>query len=283
MDTLPLYRIAQSFVPLTGKSLYFPRGKRQYLADWYEWKESVSNQHIEKDATTPETTVVLLSYKRPQNMRYIVWSALQCDWVEHVVIVNNNPHFLMQDFVECDDPRIVYRNEEQNLGAMQRYCAAQAYGGAFFLSIDDDLLLTPKQMTQLMQETYQNPKVPHGMFGEYLRLSKPPAMQWEHMIVHKECSVDILNRAYAFTADHLQTFFALLKKLGRTSQEDLIAMSPLDDVVLSFCGEGKPQCHDIGFFLDCPTSSQRSVAQFQQDDFLERRKELYSDLVKLTT
>jgi hypothetical protein len=51
-----------------------------------------------------------------------------------------------------------------------------------------------------------------------------------------------------------------------------------DDVLLSFAGDQRPYCHDIGPILECLSSAKRSIATWRQSGFLEERIELYRRL-----
>ena len=50
--------------------------------------------------------VVVISYKRPANIPWVVRSFLRCDFVERVVVSNNNPEIDLRSYLGTRDPRV---------------------------------------------------------------------------------------------------------------------------------------------------------------------------------
>lgn len=278
MHTLCWSWLLWASLPFRKGEYRFEHGRLRYIQDWYNWIQETKSQCVSMDKSLQPVTVILLSYKRPWNMKPIVWSLLQCEWASRIFVVNNNPKIDIRRYVPFANSRITCINEDHNYGAMRRYEIAQQKESQYYLCIDDDIFFTPLQMTKLIRHLIANPSVPHGMFGQYIYLDAHPLQRWKHSVHGRECSVDILNRTYAFTHTHVQEFFRLLRCINQDTPEARKEMSPLDDVILSFCGNTKPHCHDVGGFIDCPSSSAQSIAQWQQNNFSARRTRLYTRL-----
>ena len=90
--------------------------------------------------------------------------------------------------------------------------------------------------------------------------------------------VTVLNRIYAFTRTHVQRFFRFLDDLGVADPQDL---GPADDIVLSFCGNAPPFCHDVGALEVCLTSNQEGIALWKGEDFDDQRMEIILRIVAL--
>jgi hypothetical protein len=168
-----------------------------------------------------------------------------------------------------------------NKGAMERYVYVADSDGDFFLSLDDDIFLTPEQLTTLFQKLTTNASVPHGMFGQrWLQEDiKEPMKSFQNCIVETDGPVDILNRVYFFTKNQAKECLRLAHAANRN---DTTLLSSVDDLFLAFSGRGKPQCHNVGRFIDCPTQAEPGIAQWTKQDFWHSRIELYQTLCKLT-
>ncbi len=54
-----------------------------------------------------------------------------------------------------------------------------------------------------------------------------------------------------------------------------------DDIVMSFCGAARPECHDVGKLLNCPTYNVPGIAVFKKQGFRTSRLELYSKVMAM--
>lgn len=225
-------------------------------------------------------TAILVSYKRIQNMEPLVRCCLRCGWIDRIVVLNNNPAEHIADWVQIKDPRITLIDEGVNKGAMERYVFASQSSETFFVSIDDDIFLTPKQLTLLFSKLIENPSVPHGMFAQRWRgpNEELPFESFEHCVLGSDSDVDILNRVYFFTKTHAVECIRLAHAMGYETADSLRSLSAVDDVFLSFSGQGRPQCHSVGIFIDCPSQAEPGVAQWMQKDFSRIRMELTTAL-----
>ena len=213
--------------------------------------------------------VVLLSYKRMRNMRHIVDSLLLCDFVHEIILSNNNPEVRMEDFIRVRDPRLRIINQSVRYFPIKRYELARNLDAEYFLCIDDDLFLTPGQVRKMFMALIENPAVPHGAIGQDLIVDGEKNHQDMHM--HgKSREVDVIMWAYAFTREHLLTYFLLLDQLN-IDPADLLS----DDVIISFSGKGRAQCGNLGSILRCGSSDDKDKAIWMEEGFLEQRCRLY--------
>jgi hypothetical protein len=138
------------------------------------------------------------------------------------------------------------------------------------MSIDDDLFLTPGQVRTLFLSLIANPSVPHGAGGEDFAVADGKVVSRRH-VRGKDRETDVILWAYAFTREHLRKYFNLLDRL-RMDNGDLKAS---EDVVISFCGNGRARCEDLGRLLCCASARDRKIATWAQDGFAEHRCHLY--------
>ena len=228
------------------------------LSRWFGLKERIPGNE--------KLSVVLLSYKRPQNMRYIVDSLLACEFVQEIVLSNNNPQVRMENFLHSRDPRLKIINQCQRFFPTKRYDLARKLQSRYFMSIDDDVFLLPGQIKKLFMALLENPSVPHGTRGENFVVKDGKVVSCKS-VGRKKMEVDVLIWLYAFTREHLREYFSLLDHM-KISQDD-VKFS--DDVILSFSGKGRPRCVNLGPILCCPSSRDKNIAVYRQEGFHEQR------------
>jgi hypothetical protein len=224
----------------------------------------------EKVPGNEKISVVLLSYRRMKNLRPIVDSLLLCDFVGQIILSNNNPKVRMEDFVRVRDPRLRIINQPARRYPGWRYSLARELPAQYFMSIDDDLFLTPGQVRKLFLSLLANPSVPHGAGGEDFVVDDGKVVARRH-VGGQDRETDVIVWAYAFTREHLQKYFALLERM-RIDNGDLKAS---EDVIISFCGHGRARCQDLGRLLCCASAQDAKIATWRQDGFLEHRCQLY--------
>lgn len=227
-------------------------------------------------------TFVQLSYARPGNIQRIVDTVLQARCCGRLILSNNNPDIDILDFIEPDPERFEILQQTERWGAVKRFSIAREAGGEFFLCIDDDLFLTVDQIDTLFDRLRAYPAVPHGIWGAKAEIGTAPTgqpvLKLERGVRRKDTEVRIINRAYAFTRLHLERFFALMGRLGI---DDPRALGPADDILLSYCGEGRPRIHDLGALEDCPTSDRQGIALWREPGFAELRARLIVALSRI--
>jgi len=134
------------------------------------------------------------------------------------------------------------------------------------MAIDDDVFLMPGQIKKLFRALLKNPAVPHGIRGEQFVL-KNGRIASSRCVSRKKMKVDVLILVYAFTREHLKEYFSMLEHM-KICQDD-VKFS--DDVVISFSGEGRPRCENLGLLLCCPSSRDKNIAVYRQEGFYEER------------
>jgi len=221
-------------------------------------------------------TVVLLSFARPRNIQPIAESVLRCDFVDRLVISNNDPRVRLADHVRIASPRAAILEQESPCPPMRRFEIARDLPGDYFLALDDDVLLGARQIDAVFRALVADPVAPHGVIGQVMDGDERAGVRPYRLLERRDASVDVLNRAYFFTAAHRDRFFTLLAAIAR---------QPLrygDDIVLSFSGERRPRIHDVGRVLYFPSGDDPAVARWLEPGFQEYRSAVYRDLVAVT-
>lgn len=257
------------------RALYFPYGRRAFFQGMKQWHREAHHADRIHDAGDARFIVILQSYKRPWNIEPMIRIFLRFPQVERVIVSNNNPDIHLAYHIA--DSRLTVINQSTRYPASMFAVLAlhEAENGAhYFLSIDDDLLLFPNQITSLMQSLLDDPTEPHGVVGQILA-------EDGHVLAHHltgESAVDILNRAYAFTADHIKRYAEILTRLGYKTDEEKAQLPFGSDIILSACGQHKPQIHDVGLLLSCPTAAKPGIARFKDKNFTEFRQQLWAKI-----
>jgi hypothetical protein len=222
-------------------------------------------------------TVIVLSYRRMNNIPAIVRNALLCDFVERVVVSNNNPEVDLKPRLPDDESRLVLVQQEQRRWPSFRYELARDEPGTYFLCIDDDVFPSPWQLRRMFRALLRDPSAPLGTFGqvynpELRRLVGIRRRIWSWRSYTQP--VDVLLQTYAFTRKHLDRYFALLSAIGVVNDE----IHSSEDVVISFAGDRRPTCTDTGYVFECLSSRNATIATHQQDGFEAFRQDLYQRL-----
>ncbi len=260
------------------QELYFPHGRIDFLRSMMRWyREAMSDVRCQiSDVSTP-FTVILQSYKRPWNIKPMVKMMLRFDCVERVIVSNNNE--LSAFSFQFSDDRVQIINQKKHYPASKFAMIAleeTRKGATHFLCIDDDLLLFPDQIARLIRALIHDPSVPHGLVGQRVIENG----EWMHHLTGN-VPIDILNRVYAFTAEHIHRYAELLHGLGYDSDEAMAMLPFGSDIVLSRSGAAKPRIHDVGRLLDCPTNAKPGIARFKEKDFDAFRRSLWQQLSHL--
>ncbi|MBT5109735.1 MAG: glycosyltransferase [Rhodospirillaceae bacterium] len=222
----------------------------------------------------PFVTFILLSFARPRNLQRIVDTLLKADSCRRVIVSNNQPKIDIRDFLKSADDRVEIIQQDVAWGPVNRYHIARNCPGDFFVSIDDDVFLTPAQIDRLVGELVTDPSRPHGVWGQLLRVD-PDKINLFSGVHRINREVDVLNCVYAFTKAQVRRCFELLDLLRL---KDLREIGPGDDIFISMSGDQAPFCHDVGPIDLCPSHDQEHVARFCSDNFDARRLRLWRRL-----
>jgi hypothetical protein len=223
--------------------------------------------------------VVLLSYRRPQNIEWLVRGYLKCDFVTRVIVSNNNPDVDLTHYLRLDDPRIELIQQPVRTRQGMRFSLAAERGAddPYLISPDDDIFLYPSQIETLFRGLVAEPAVPHGIRGEVWRKPGSPIAYPFDPTAVGDGWVEHLTGYYAFTAEQARRCLEIYSALG---WNDPNAIGNGEDIVLSFSGADRPRIHDIGGFLQC-NSWQTEVATWRAQGFLKERMALDDQLRRL--
>ena len=225
--------------------------------------------------------IILLNYKRPQNLPRIVSACLRSDHCPDVYVLDNAPDDSLGTVLEelseripAARERLHYRPLRSNHGSGERYSFAATLDYDAFVCIDDDTFLTPGQIDTLFDAYMADPRCVHGIWGERMTIRNREIFLLNR--VHgQETRVRIVNRVYAFGRQQAQRACELLGELGYS---DWLALGPGSDIILSFSGQHSPMVHDVGPIMSCETSDAAGIAVWRRDDFKERRSALLNRL-----
>jgi len=219
-------------------------------------------------------TVIILSYKRPDNIGPIVQSALLCGFVDRVIVSNNNPDIDLRRYLAAHDPRLELRQQQQRLGPSYRYELARQCDADYFICIDDDVFPSPWQLRRLFRSLVEDPAVPRGAFGQVYVPSKN-ILRKKRLAIRplrdQTQPVDVILQVHAFTRRHLAAYFSLLERLGIANAD----VHSSEDVIISFTGTGRPVLQDVGHLFMCPTRRAPGIATHRRDGFDDYRMDLY--------
>lgn len=237
----------------------------------FPWWSRISPPTLLEGHAEEKLSVILLSYRRPENMAAIVAACLACPFVGRVVLSNNNPALDIRRFVRARDQRLQIINQPARCFPSKRYELAREEAGRWFLCIDDDTFLTPRQIRGMFGKLLAEPEAVHGVAGENFKSDRS---EFVFEPVAGTAEVDCLVWAFAFTRDHVRTYFDLLERVGLRNEE----LQANEDVVLSFSGEGRPCVHNFGTLHLCASRETPGVAVSADAEFRAARHELHGCL-----
>ncbi len=225
----------------------------------------------------PSATFIILSYARPQNIQRMLDAIVNARSCGRIILSNNNPEINILNYIDPSPEVLEVVQQTERWEPVKRWCIARECGGEYFVCIDDDLFLTSKQIDMLVDQIVAEPRVPHGVWGEKITV-EGGGFKLERGLFNYSGEVDVLNRAYAFTRSHVRRIFDLMAYLG---VEDPRTLGRGDDILLSFSGTGRPQCHDLGPLENCPTSNQKGIALWREEGFYQERLKKFQRLHRL--
>lgn len=219
---------------------------------------------------------IILSYKRQQNIAKIAEYMNRCDFISDIFLSNNNPELDINDWGDFSGDKYHVVNQVMRCYPSKRLEIAEQCDADYFLCCDDDLFLSTSQLNQFITVALQAPSKVHGIYGQVF-VGDGVGARFYSGISGVNLELDVLNRAYFFSKSHVRTMGKLASQMGFACLDDV---RYIDDLVMSFSGDGRPLCHDVGPIEDCETSLETGIATCMQDGFDEPRMEAY---VKLST
>ncbi len=177
------------------------------------------------------------------------------------------------------DPRLLLIDQPDHVKPGIRFMLARDEPSDLYVTIDDDIFLTPSQLRLLAGTLATQPESPHGLFGKILRGKSFPPWPFVPANPRARPRVDILNCVYAFTREHLDEYFRLAAAVGI---EEHAQFANGEDIVLSFSGRARPQIHDFGAVVMCASSTLAGIAiSSTHRRFYQERWQLFSMLSAL--
>jgi glycosyltransferase involved in cell wall biosynthesis len=265
-----------------------------FLALYARWSLGAMLSPPVTSALPEKLTIVVPSYKRPENLHPLVRALLKASFVERIIVSNNNPDIRMEDWIGLRDERLHIINQPKRTAPGIRFSLARETQGRFFATIDDDIFLSPTQLRTLFEALVRAPAMPHGVRGERYAPDEPMPYSreflenfmgtvpdyggWRPGMEGVDASVDVINGVYFFTREHLEELFRLAGEL----KLDVPELFNGEDILLSFCGTERPRIHALeDRFLNCLSEVRRGVATFVQEGFYPRRTQLFLSLREL--
>jgi hypothetical protein len=224
-------------------------------------------------------TAILLSYRRPHNIELLVSSLLCCKFISKVVVSNNNPELNISDWVHLTDRRLSLLDQRENRGCGDRWRIARSENGSFFIVIDDDTFMAPRQLKILFSSLLENPEIPHGVFGGVMVPGDSDQLPKTWYVRSCSCEVDVLHQVYAVTDRHVRRYFYLRDAIAaRNVVYRHIIDTVADDIVISHAGHGRPIISDVGHIPECSSRIAPGVALVAEDDFFSKRACIHREI-----
>lgn len=220
-----------------------------------------------------EFTAIILSYKRPWNIHLICRTILELQNVKKLILSNNNPDIDIENYLKFKDERLVVINQLNHTGCGKRFELAKKEKSHFFLCIDDDLFLDANQTRSLMEKLINDTSRPHGLCGQRVVMKNDSINLINE--IGGNVPIEILNRAYFFTKEHVTKFYDLID----SCKIDAPDVDSCDDILISFSGTDKPIIHNVGNYYDCPTSDEWGIATWTLDGTNDRRSRVLKKLL----
>jgi hypothetical protein len=223
----------------------------------------------------PSLAVIILNYRRPQNIGVIAAAAREALPEAPVFILDQSERdgFRERDDVPWSD--VWVRRAEVNRGAGARMPLAAGLPFDLYLAIDDDILLTPRQIGGLVERLRAEPDRAHGVWGQRLELNQGTIVLTSGM-TRVDAAMSMLNQVYAFSKAQAVAAIHLSARLGFASWDDV---GPVDDILLSCASPKPPLCHDLGDIAVCPTSNQPGIAVWKSEGFINSRLQISRRLI----
>jgi hypothetical protein len=228
-------------------------------------------------------TVIMLNYKRPKNVKLIARQVLKCDFVDKLIISNNNPEININNYFCSPDKRITIINQPVQMKPRIRWEIAGKENSKYFILIDDDILIYPDQLKKLFILLIKEPEIPHGLFGT-VQNDEMFANSNKIGIYHSQenIQVNIIHQIYAVTEVHVRKYLEYRAILKNSNPEVYQYLEKFgDDVVISHSGKCNPKIHNLGFIFECPSKYEKGIAQVKEPFFSLHRKEIYKAIGKI--
>jgi hypothetical protein len=225
----------------------------------------------------PSLAVIVLNYKRPQNIGRIVRDAREALPQASIFILDNAADDGLHTRGDIPWGEVWLHRAAANHGSGARIAIAAEMPFDHFIAIDDDTFLAPRQIAHLADRLRREPGRAHGVWGQRVEM-EGAVFSYRHALRRVDAAVSIVNMVYAFSRLQARAALALAARVGLS---DWRQIGSVDDILLS-CGSPEPPlCHDLGPIEQCPTSNDPGTAQWRAENFGRRREALIGRLLQI--
>jgi hypothetical protein len=241
----------------------------QRIKYWLKMLLWVANGYLGKrfSLAGPERLTVLITYFNPARMTQIdhqLRHIFKCSFVQEVIISNHNPDINIQGKIKVRDRRLKILNQPVRQGCGFRWQIANEFNPDYLVVIDDDLFVSPEQLTKLFRFLLAEPEIPHGLSGiNYLSDGSYEFRDRENR------ETDFLCEIYALTNEHLGQYMKIYEDLSSNKHLVTIINSTTDFILLSHTGSSRPKIHDVGRLFRDGTFKTEGVAVHKSEMFKE--------------
>jgi hypothetical protein len=226
---------------------------------------------------TPSLAVIILNYRRPQNIGLLAKAAREALPDAAIFILDQADQEGLRERTDIDWDQVWFQRAAVNRGAGARVPLAARLPFDHWIAIDDDTLLTPDQIARLAERLRDEPDRAHGVWGQRLEWSEGK-IGFRNAMHGVDAVMSTLNQVYAFSGDQARAAVTLSARLGFGSWDEV---GPADDFLLSCASAKPPLCHDLGEIALCPTCDDPRIAVWKSDGFLEHRIEVIRKLMEI--
>jgi hypothetical protein len=241
--------------------------KIKYLLKYFLWAiygfvgSKVSLKRTQK-------VTVLITYFNPlrmRNLEFQIRNILKCDFVEKIIISNHNPDININDKTGIRDNRLIFINQPIKRGCGYRWLVANEYKFEYLIVIDDDFLISARQLAALFESLLKEPKTPHGLSG--MRFFQ----NGNYEFCDKEnVEVDFLCEIYAVTKSQLKRYVEIKESISGDMEIAGIVETAADFLVISQTGYSKPKIHEVGRLFRDETFKMDGVAVHKEHEFNQK-------------
>jgi hypothetical protein len=260
------YLLRQQNMSFSGKkSLLIQRllENKYELKDLIGIKKGVNKKKYKKSEN--RLTVIILSWKRVDNIYKILQSYDNFEIVDEIIIWNNNRSISLNK-----TPKTTIINSSEDMGMRTRFAAGLFAKNECIIFHDDDTLLPQNTIKKLYSEWKKKPEIMHGLWGcipkkngTYSKYLEPPA------------KVDmIIGRCMVLKSQYCRDFFQIEK--SHPAPIDHSVLNGCEDILMSYMimkitGK-KNQCHSFEY-VGLPYNnaiSRRPNHYNQRTEFMQR-------------
>jgi hypothetical protein len=222
----------------------------------------------------PSTAVIILNWKRPQNIGRIVRTASEALPAATIFVIDHGEgrdRLTGRDDIPFD---LCWLRIRPNAGPGVRFSLAAGWPFEHYLCLDDDIFLTAEQIRALMARLEEQPESAHGVVGHLLTRYSGNETRMEFGVT-RAGEISILNQVYAFSRKRAQATLKLAAVTGYRRWQDVVQT---DDILLSCAGSSR--IHDLGSLATCGTSSADDIAMHRAPGFQDERLAFLARLIE---